>query len=38
MAASVTGFENGGVAVHQVLGVVPDNGRSAMPPTRGSWG
>ena len=38
MAASVVGFENGGIAVHQVLGVVPDAGRSGMPPTRSSWG
>jgi cyclopropane-fatty-acyl-phospholipid synthase len=38
MAASVTGFETGGIAVHQVLGVMPEGGRSGMPPTRGSWG
>jgi cyclopropane-fatty-acyl-phospholipid synthase len=38
MAASVTGFEDGGISVHQVLGVVPDGGRSNMPPTRASWG
>ncbi|MGA2528229.1 MAG: class I SAM-dependent methyltransferase [Acidimicrobiales bacterium] len=38
MAASVVGFENGGIAVHQVLGVVPDGGRSGMPPTRSAWG
>jgi cyclopropane-fatty-acyl-phospholipid synthase len=38
MAASVIGFEDGGIGVHQVLGVVPDKGRSGMPPTRGAWG
>jgi cyclopropane-fatty-acyl-phospholipid synthase len=38
MAGSVIGFENGGIAVHQVLGVVPDAGRSGMPPTRSAWG
>jgi cyclopropane-fatty-acyl-phospholipid synthase len=38
MAASVIGFENGGIAVHQVLGVVPDAGKSAMPATRAAWG
>jgi cyclopropane-fatty-acyl-phospholipid synthase len=37
MAGSVIGFENGGIAVHQVLGVVPDAGRSGMPPTRAAW-
>jgi cyclopropane-fatty-acyl-phospholipid synthase len=38
MAASVIGFEDGGIAVYQVLGVVPDAGRSGMPPTRSAWG
>jgi cyclopropane-fatty-acyl-phospholipid synthase len=38
MAGSVIGFEDGGIAVHQVLGVVPDAGRSGMPPTRSAWG
>ena len=38
MAGSVIGFENGGIGVHQVLGVVPDAGRSGMPPTRSAWG
>jgi cyclopropane-fatty-acyl-phospholipid synthase len=38
MAASVIGFENGGIAVHQVLGVVPAAGLSGMPPTRAAWG
>ena len=37
MAASVVGFNNGGIAVHQVLGVVPEHGRSGMPPTRAGW-
>jgi cyclopropane-fatty-acyl-phospholipid synthase len=38
MAASVVGFEDGGIAVHQVLGVVSEAGRSGMPPTRSTWG
>ena len=39
MAASALGFEDGGIAVHQVLGVVPDPaGASAMPATRRDWG
>ena len=38
MAASANGFEEGGISVHQVLGVVPGpGGRSGMPPTRGAW-
>ena len=38
MAGSAVGFEDGGVNIHQVLGVVPDeNGTSAMPPTRHGW-
>ncbi len=39
MAASANGFDDGGLAIHQVLGVVagPD-GRSRMPPTRAGWG
>jgi cyclopropane-fatty-acyl-phospholipid synthase len=38
MAASTIGFEDGGISIHQVLGVVPGpDGRSAMPPTRGAW-
>jgi cyclopropane-fatty-acyl-phospholipid synthase len=39
MAASANGFEDGGLSVHQVLGVssTPD-GRSGMPPTRSAWG
>jgi cyclopropane-fatty-acyl-phospholipid synthase len=39
MAASANGFDDGGLAIHQVLGVVPAaNGRSGMPRTRVSWG
>jgi cyclopropane-fatty-acyl-phospholipid synthase len=38
MAASAIGFEDGGIAVHQVLGVVPaSDGTSGMPRTRGEW-
>jgi cyclopropane-fatty-acyl-phospholipid synthase len=37
MGASVIGFENAGIAVHQVLGVVHENGRSGMPATRSAW-
>jgi cyclopropane-fatty-acyl-phospholipid synthase len=39
MAASANGFEDGGISVHQVLGVpsTPD-GKSGMPSTRGDWG
>lgn len=39
MAASAVGFTDGGVAIHQLLGVVPGpDGSSAMPPTRRDWG
>jgi cyclopropane-fatty-acyl-phospholipid synthase len=39
MAGSANGFDDGGIAVHQVLGVVPDSkGASGMPRTRASWG
>ncbi len=39
MAASANGFEDGGISVHQVLGVVPaPDGQSGMPPTRRAWG
>ena len=39
MAASALGFEDGGIAIHQVLGVVPDpTGLSGMPATRRTWG
>ncbi len=38
MAASANGFEDGGISVHQVLGVVPaPSGRSGMPATRNAW-
>jgi cyclopropane-fatty-acyl-phospholipid synthase len=38
MAASAVGFDDGGISVHQVLGVVPTaGGSSAMPATRDSW-
>jgi cyclopropane-fatty-acyl-phospholipid synthase len=38
MAASANGFDDGGLAIHQVLGVVPGpDGQSAMPPTRTGW-
>jgi cyclopropane-fatty-acyl-phospholipid synthase len=39
MAASANGFDDGGISIHQVLGVVPGpGGRSGMPSTRGAWG
>ncbi len=38
MAASAVGFEDGGLGLHQVLGVVPDaDGASGMPRTRDVW-
>jgi cyclopropane-fatty-acyl-phospholipid synthase len=38
MAASANGFEDGGISIHQVLGVKPTpDGRSAMPATRSAW-
>jgi cyclopropane-fatty-acyl-phospholipid synthase len=38
MAGSAVGFTDGGVNIHQVLGVVPTaSGESAMPPTRAGW-
>jgi cyclopropane-fatty-acyl-phospholipid synthase len=38
MAGSVNGFTDGGINVHQVLGVVPaTDGRSGMPRTRLGW-
>ena len=38
MAASAVGFDDGGIAVHQVLGVLPGpDGSSGMPRTRGDW-
>ncbi len=39
MAASANGFDDGGLAIHQVLGVVPESdGASGMPRTRVGWG
>ncbi|WP_188830349.1 SAM-dependent methyltransferase [Nocardia camponoti] len=39
MAASALGFEDGGLGIHQVLGVVPTaQGNSGMPATRRNWG
>ncbi len=39
MAGSAIGFEDGGIAIHQVLGVVPTpTGESGMPATRCDWG
>ncbi|NNH70130.1 methyltransferase domain-containing protein [Nocardia uniformis] len=39
MAASALGFEDGGLGLHQVLGVVPGpQGRTGMPGTRRAWG
>jgi cyclopropane-fatty-acyl-phospholipid synthase len=38
MAASAVGFEDGGLALHQVLGVVPGtSGATGMPHTRDGW-
>ncbi len=38
MAGSAVGFTDGGINVHQVLGVVPtEDGDSGMPATRRSW-
>ncbi len=38
MAASVVGFEDGGLGIHQVLGVLPEaDGTSGMPRTRNKW-
>jgi cyclopropane-fatty-acyl-phospholipid synthase len=38
MAGSVLGFEDGGIGIHQVLGVVPEEGgESGMPGSRRSW-
>ncbi|MFE5475736.1 MULTISPECIES: class I SAM-dependent methyltransferase [unclassified Nocardia] len=39
MAASALGFEDGGLGIHQVLGVVPEaTGKAEMPATRRDWG
>lgn len=38
MAGSAIGFEDGGIAIHQVLGVVPtETGHAGMPATRRDW-
>ncbi|MGI8763713.1 MAG: class I SAM-dependent methyltransferase [Ilumatobacteraceae bacterium] len=38
MAGSAVGFTDGGVSIHQVLGVVPDpTGTTGMPATRRAW-
>jgi cyclopropane-fatty-acyl-phospholipid synthase len=38
MAASANAFEDGGISIHQVLGVKPDpHGQSAIPATRREW-
>jgi cyclopropane-fatty-acyl-phospholipid synthase len=38
MAASASGFDDGGLGVHQVLGVVPSaDGLSGMAATRHDW-
>ncbi len=39
MAGSAIGFEDGGISLHQVLGVVPSaSGEAGMSPTRLEWG
>jgi cyclopropane-fatty-acyl-phospholipid synthase len=38
MAASANGFDDGGISIHQVLGIKPaPDGRSGMPTTRSAW-
>jgi cyclopropane-fatty-acyl-phospholipid synthase len=38
MTASANGFDDGGVSIHQVLGVLPGaGGASGMPATRDGW-
>ena len=38
MSGSINSFDNNRIAIHQVLGVVPDaSGASHMPRTRTSW-
>src|SRR4051794_10292998 len=38
MSGSAVGFEDGGIAIHQVLGVIPtESGSSGMPATRRDW-
>jgi cyclopropane-fatty-acyl-phospholipid synthase len=39
MAGSAIGFEDNGIAIHQILGAVPGaDGTSGMPATRRDWG
>jgi hypothetical protein len=39
MAGSALGFADGGISVHQVLGVkIAPTGASGMPETRNGWG
>ena len=39
MAGSAVGFEDGGISIHQVVGVVPsESGNAGMPTTRRDWG
>lgn len=38
MAGSAVGFDDGGISIHQVLGVLPtDSGSAGMPATRRDW-
>jgi len=38
MSGSINGFQDGGLGLHQILGVKPfPEGRSAVPPTRAAW-
>jgi cyclopropane-fatty-acyl-phospholipid synthase len=38
MAASANGFDDGGISIHQVLGVNPGpGGKASFPPTRSTW-
>jgi cyclopropane-fatty-acyl-phospholipid synthase len=38
ISGCINGFNDGGISIHQVLGVVPDsNGQSFMPATRTEW-
>jgi cyclopropane-fatty-acyl-phospholipid synthase len=39
ISGCINGFDDGGVSIHQVLGVISDSqGRSGMPSTRTDWG
>jgi cyclopropane-fatty-acyl-phospholipid synthase len=37
MAASAVGFDDGGIAIHQVLGVLPDAAGTSAMPLRRTW-